>query len=203
MNNPENDPFFKATDDLLLMPDLGKKLTLIDRHIMASSKDPDGFQLPPDYETLQPIVNKYREDLPGFVQYLRELRDEFPNKTAPWREVQLVYRKVNTRLIQRQRRERMNMAFKINEEKYEKPNFHDRLQWLQNIETLWAKKRLLFLAEKRYYAGGPHLNLWEVNENLNEFWLQVDKDIANGVYLLPWDFSWEAALEMEKDHSTL
>lgn len=199
MKNFEEDPLALATEDLLLMPGIGKRLSVIDRHILAFGEDADDLQLPPEYKILQPVVNKYRKDLPGFTQYLRELRDELPNRSGEWREVQLVYRKVNTRLIQRQRRELTNMALEKNLVKYGQVKFQERLKWISRLEALWAKKRILFLEEMRAEGKNPHIKIEELNEILTEFWKNVKTDIEAGKYILPWDFSLEEALKKDND----
>lgn len=189
----------EATQVILSQPKLIiTRIDLLDRYIKSSNPDGPNFLLPPEHDVLQPIGEKFSKDLQGFIQYILHLRDSFAKNSGEWEQIQAIYRKINTRYIQQQRRERTKRAIKVNKKTFkEKPEYSVRLQWIANIEKIWAKKRLIHLERERSARHRVHLNSDEYNEVLADFWEQVSDEIDRGDYVLPWDFSIEDFWEKE------
>ena len=191
----------EATQVILSQPKLIiTRIDLLDRYIKSSNPDGPNFLLPPEHDVLQPIGEKFGEDLQGFIQYILHLRNSFAKSSKKWEQIQAIYRKINTRYIQQQRRERTKRAIQVNKKTFdEKPEYSVRLQWIANIEKIWAKKRLAHLERERNAGNRAHLQSDEYNEVLAEFWEQISKEIDRGDYVLPWDFSIEDFWEKENE----
>ena len=190
-NFPPQAVIDEATEVILRQPEhIITRIDLLDRYIKSSDPNGPNFLLPPEHEVLQPIGEKIGTNLNEFIQYILHLRDRFSKNSAEWRKIQAIYRKINTRYIQQQRRERTKKAIQANRKVFtEKPEYSVKLQWIANIEKIWAEKRLLYLEVRRKSGHRAHLKYDELNEVLAEFWEQISEEIDRGDYVLPWDFS--------------
>ena len=176
-----------ATHELLRNPSGIKKwLTLADKYMQTFEKDPNIFLLPKAHEFLKPIIEAYARNPEGFLQYLLGLRDSFSKQDLAWLHVQTIYRRLNGRYVQQQRRERSNRAVDKAKELYGEVTFTARLGWVAELEHDWAKRRLDFLDGYRAKSTTDRIDHDTRAELLAEFWDIIDTEIHKGA-LPPWN----------------
>jgi len=177
----------ECTSTLLRNPDkLGEWLSIADKHMQTYAEDRKTFLLPRAHIFLQPLIETYALKIEGFTHYLAGLRDSFDRNSAAYKDAQKVYRRINGRYIQQQRRERMDRAVAKAEELFGEIPFMQRLQWIANLEHQWAKRRLGFLEANRKRYEKDRLPSEDRVELLAEFWEQIDYEIYEG-NVPPWN----------------
>lgn len=171
----------ETTEYLLRNPSSIKKwLTLTDKYMQTFAKDPSIFLLPKTHEILKPLIEAYALNTDGFVQYLVGIRDSFSKQDLAWEQVQTIYRRVNGRYVQQQRRERSKRAIEKAEALYGPTDYHTRLKWVSDLEHSWAKRRLLFLDKHRGSHAADRIDTETRAELLLEFWEIIDTEIHEG-----------------------
>jgi len=186
--NTRNGPRLRETTEVLLeSPDTATHwLSTADKYMQSYAENPTGFFLPAEHLFLKPLVDAYADNLDGFVEYVRGVRDSLPRDSKGWDRVQRFYRKIMSRSVQQSRRERAERAVAKAEELYGRAEFHQRLQWIAKLEHHWAKRRLDFLAERREKTENNRLSVEERAELLEEFWDEIDTEISRGE-IPPWN----------------
>lgn len=171
----------ECTNTLLRNPDKMQEWLLIaDKYMQTYAENPKTFLLPRAHEFLKPLIESYALNLEGFTLYLVGLRDSFDRTSRAYKDVQSLYRKVNGRLIQQQRRERINRAVAKAEELYGEIPYTHRMQWMAELEHQWAKRRLEFLEANRRRYKKDRLPSEDRAELLAEFWENIDHEIYEG-----------------------
>lgn len=177
----------ECTNALLRNPDkLRDWLSIADKHMQTYAENPRTFLLPRAHEFLKPLIEAYANNLEGFVEYLVGIRDCFDRQSAAFKDVQAIYRRVNSRYIQQQRRARMDRAIVKAEELYGRIPYLARIQWVADLEHAWASRRLDFLEANRRRYKSDRLPSEDRVELLAEFWEQIDNEIYEGK-LPPWN----------------
>jgi hypothetical protein len=174
------------TTDVLLS-DLGRTATwlaLADKYMQAYSEDPKHFVLPRSHALIKPLIEAYAHHLEGFVTYVGGIRDSIPTNTLAYRDVQILFRRINGRYTQQVRRERAARAIAQAEKLYGKTDFHTRQKWIADLEHEWAGRRLAFLDDA---SRGKRMSMDERSEFLAEFWDVIDTEVNNGEGLPPWN----------------
>lgn len=177
----------QCTTALLRNPDkTAEWITVADRHMQTYVESPETFLLPRAHEFLKPLIESYALNIDGFTQYLVGLRDSFDRRSSQYTQIQAVYRRVNGRYVQQQRRERMGRAVARAEELYGEIPYQERIQWIAKLEHEWARRRIAFLEQQRRRIGEPRLSVEIRTELLLEFWDTVDTEIYEG-QIPPWN----------------
>lgn len=172
---------------LLRNPDKIKDwLSIADKYMQTYAENPEMFVLPRAHEHLKPLITTFAHDLEGFTFYLLELRDNFDRNSAQFKDVQAVYRRMNGRHVQQQRRHRINRAVSKAEELYGEIPYTHRMQWMAELEHDWARRRMAFLEAQRTRLRQERLSTEQRTELLLEFWDEVDTEIYEGK-LPPWN----------------
>lgn len=181
-------PLQDTTKALLRNPDkVNEWLIIADKHMMSYAKDKELFALPKQHELIKPLVEVFAHDLGGFAEYLLELRDNFDRRSRQFVDIQTIYRRVNGRYVQQQRRERMARAVAKAEELYGELTYTKRMQWMAELEHKWAQRRLAFLEQQRVRIKQQRLDTELRAEMLLEFWDIIDTEIHKGE-LPPWNW---------------
>jgi len=141
---------------------------------------------PPSTEFLHPLILAFAPDIEGFTLYLVDLRDSFSKSDKAWEQIQVHYRRINGRHVQKMRRERSNRAVVKAEELYGATDYHTRLQWVANLEHKWSQRRLLYLDEQRAAFSSGRIDTEARTELLAVFWEVVDTEIFEGKELPTW-----------------
>ncbi len=177
----------ECTNTLLRSPDkLRDWLSIADKHMQTYAENPSTFLLPRAHEFLKPLIEAYALNLEGFTEFLVGIRDCFDRHNAAFKDVQAIYRRVNGRYIQQQRRARMDRAIAKAEELYGRVDYLPRMQWMSDLEHQWAKRRLDFLEANRRRYKQDRLPSEDRVELLAEFWEQIDTEIYEGK-IPPWN----------------
>jgi hypothetical protein len=168
------------TNTLLRNPDKVKKwITVADKYMQTYADNSEMFLLPKAHEFMKPLIDSYALNLEGFTQYLLGLRDCFDRRSAQFTEVQAIYRRVNGRYVQQQRRERIGRAVAKAEELYGEIPYQQRMQWMADREHEWALRRLAWLDIQRRRIG-ERISVEVRTELLLEFWDMIDTEIYEG-----------------------
>lgn len=151
-------------------------LQLADSYIDMYNATPESFVLPHDHDIIRPIIEVFHNDLPGFVAYVKALRNVCVG--VNYDAVHKFYRRVNTRLVQQVRRDRVERAIRV----YERTRgvtytAEERNQLAQKLEQHWGHLRLLMLESERNKGG---LTVGSRALLLAKFWASIDKDIDDG-----------------------
>lgn len=177
----EGTPLEETTSALLRNPDKVSEWVIIaDKHMMSYAKDQRLFVLPKQHEFMKPLIEAFAHDLVGFAEYLLQLRDNFDRRSRQFVDIQAVYRRVNGRSVQQQRRERMARAIAKAEELYGEIAYTKRMQWMAELEHHWAQRRLAFLEQQRKRLKQERLSTEMRTEMLLEFWDIIDTEIYKG-----------------------
>ena len=94
-------------------------LRLADTYIGNYNALPKSFVLPREHATIKPIIDVYYNDLAGFVEYIKAIRDTLTGE--PKRTVHELYRTISTRYVQQVRRRRADNALRAVEKALGRP----------------------------------------------------------------------------------
>ena len=187
VDNFEESPLSAVTETLLRNPDKVKEwLTIVDKHMTSYADNPEVFLLPKAHEFLKPLIEAYAHNLEGFTQYLLELRDNFDRRSLQFVEVQAIYRRLNGRFVQQSRRDRMARAIIKADTLFGEIAYTKRMQWVAELEHVWARRRLAFLEQQRKRLKQDRLSTELRTEMLLEFWDIIDTEIYEG-NIPPWN----------------
>ena len=177
----EKTPLEECTSTFLRNPDKVKQwLLLADKYMQAYKEDKNSFILPKAHGFLEPLILAFNSNLDGFIQYLAELRNSYDRGSHQFEETQAVYRRINGRFVQQQRRERIGRAIAKAEELYGEIAYPARVQWMADLEHAWAQRRLAFLEAQRTRLKQERLDTELRTEYLLEFWDIIDTEIHKG-----------------------
>lgn len=154
-------------------------LTLADRYMQNPDVTSEKM-LPKAHEFLLPLIMKYRGDLDGFVRFTTEMRDNYNRTEQVWRDIQAFYRKLNGRLVQKGRRDRIQRAVDVATRLWGPVDYHTRLKWAAEVENGWAGRRLVILEAHRSRLGTKHIPHEIQAGILDEFWETIDNEIEKG-----------------------
>jgi hypothetical protein len=170
-----------CSDNLLKNPDkIGDWLQIADKHMQNYADNADMLALPTEHKFLKPLVRTFARDIEGFVSYIVYLRDTYGSKELAYKNIQTVYRKVNGRYIQQQRRARMDRAINKATELFGHIPYVYRMAWMADLEHRWAQRRLDFLEGHRAAYKSDRLPSEDRVELLIEFWNEIDTEINEG-----------------------
>lgn len=171
----------ELTDELLSDRAAVKWLRLADNYIQMFNKSPHEFILPREHARLKPLIEIYAHDLHGFVRYILGVRDSYTHDTAAYADLHKLYRTVSTRLLQQERRHRLNAAVdKALALRGAPASFHTRATWARRMEQEWGRRRLEQMKGYRDKTKRNRLSVDERTEVLDEFWSEIDNEIARG-----------------------
>ncbi len=183
------EPLIKDTTEFLLRNPSGVKkwLTLADKYMQTFVEAPNDFLLPKAHLILKPLIEAYAKNTDGFLQYIIGVRDSFSQEDKSWDEAQAIYRRINGRFVQQQRRERSSRAITKAVELFgAAPQYHKRLKWVADLEHSWAKRRLAFLEVHREKMANLRIDTETRADLLAEFWEIIDTEIFEGE-IPPWE----------------
>jgi len=174
-------PLEECTNTLLRNPDkVHEWLNIVDKYMQTYAKDKSLVLLPKAHEFLMPLIQAYATHLEGFIDYILELRDHYDRGSHQFEKTQSLYRRINGRYVQQQRRERIGRAVARAEELHGEIPFTDRIKWMADLEHIWAQRRLAFLEEQRLRLKLARLSTELRTEYLLEFWDIIDTEIYEG-----------------------
>lgn len=174
-------PLERLTDELLGNHHAAECLRLADDYIQMYHRTGDKFILPREHAKLRPLIEAYADDLEGLVHYVLGVRDTLSQDSVAHAELHKLYRTVSTRLLQQERRARINAAVDKAVSMAEGPVSYDtKFAWARRIEQEWGRRRLDFMAELRRKTKRNRLSVDERSEALAQFWKNIDWEIKRG-----------------------
>lgn len=175
----------ELTDRLIRDPEAAKKLRLADSYMLQLQRVGREFRLPEEHSILLPIIEQYAKSLSKFVTYVKSLRDTTPDRGNTYVALHELYRMLEVRMVQQQRRERARRAMDWLEKKYPKMAFEQKRKWLQKLEQQWGRERMATMDIARRKTTTGRLSTEEREEVLAEFWIEIDERIERGDFPTP------------------
>lgn len=167
-----------ATDFILHDHDPAKWLVLVDQYVLTLTRVGE-LILPREHAVLRPVVEAFQDDLPGFVDYVRALRDTLPAGEAKI-NVHQFYRVLAVRHAQQVRRRRLDKALdKAGAVLGRALDPDERRRVAILLEKHWGARRLQLLRDTKKQLG-RRVSTAERAELLDQFWAEVDAEIAAG-----------------------
>lgn len=157
-------------------------LLLADRYLTQLEAMGDSFVLPREHVLVKPALEFYAGDLAGWVKFVKGVRDRLPVSGRQYHKgMNELYRKLEIRLTQQERRERLTRAVDMALRKGMVENNYDaKMVYARRCTKAWQTRRdnMLALAAKQTQTG--RLSAAEGAELRDEFWQRIDEEIANG-----------------------
>lgn len=173
----------EATQRLLQSKSPAEDLKLVDQYIRMWSVQASSFILPRQHAYLAPIINAFAGKLARFHKYVRGVRDEcqhmYGERSAQYISTQALFRSLEVRLVQQQRRERAAQVAEWFRAEYPRVSATQRQAYVKRIEQHWTAQRLQLLNAYRKQHGG-RLPEDKRRELLDEFWAEIDAHIKRG-----------------------
>lgn len=169
-----------TTDKLLDDPAIAEKLRLADMYIRQYNESPKTFVLPRQYVEIKDVIEAFALDLTKFVRYVRACRDSVAPHSPQHRDLHDLFRTLNVRCVQQQRRDRLDQAWAWYERKNPTASYDQKVRWRRKLEQQWGKRRLAVLAEARRNTENRRLSLAEMDEILAKFWAEIQQEITEG-----------------------
>jgi hypothetical protein len=170
----------ELTDHLVSDPQVADRLRLADSYMLQLQRVGRNFVLPNEHSILQPIIDRYSKSFPKFVAYVKSLRDTVPPRSANYIALHELYRMLEVRLVQQQRRERGRKALAWLEKNHPKLSYEQKQKWFRKLEQQWSKERMSALDGARRKTVRGRVSTDEREELLAEFWAEVDERVAKG-----------------------
>lgn len=167
---------------VLKEPERGARvLALADKYLQMYDKLGDDFRLPRDDIKVKPVIEYFAGDPAGYAAWLRRLRDDLPARSVAADEINTLYRRVEVRALQRERRSRENRGLaKALAAGLVAGDYESKQRYLRKLVLEWSLRRHATLKEHRRRVSGKHLSLDEQAEILQKFWQEIDDEIARG-----------------------
>lgn len=170
----------ELTDRLAVDPQVAEKLRLADSYMLQLQRMGRNFMLPDEHSILQPLIDRYGKNFSKFVQYVKDVRDTVPPKSSNYIALHELYRMLEVRLVQQQRRERARKALNWLEKNHPKLSFEQKQKWVRKLEQQWGRERMQTLDMARRKTARGRVSTEEREEVLEEFWAEVDERVEKG-----------------------
>lgn len=173
----------EVTEHLLNDPSIADKLRLVDDYIAHRQRAGRRFILPEEHGELEALIQEYDGNFAKFVEYVKRLRDTVPPRSSVYISLHELYRTLDVRLVQQQRRDRARRALELYERKNPKASYDEKMKWLRKLEQSWGRRRMSRLEEHRRKTADKRLSTDEREGILKDFWREVDDEINRGEML--------------------
>jgi hypothetical protein len=170
----------ELTDHLITDPRIADKLRLADSYMLQVERMGRQFRVPEEHKDLAPIIDRYARSFPKFVSYVRELRDVVEPRSSSYIALHELYRMLEVRLVQQQRRDRARKAMVWLEAKHPKLTSDQKQRWIRKLEQQWGKRRMAAMEDVRRKTPRGRLSTTEREGVLQEFWQEIDQEVEKG-----------------------
>jgi hypothetical protein len=171
----------RVTQKLIDDPKAAEQLKFADIYIDQYHRmGAKSFSLPTEHAHLKPIIERYADDLPKFVEFVKGVRDEVEPRSETYISLHELYRTLQVRLVQQIRRDRAARALAWLEKHYPKATMKQKADWLHKLEQRWGRERFAAMDAARSKGKRDRLTTEEREEVLDQFWREVDDDIKEG-----------------------
>jgi len=169
--------------DMLLRIDHPESvLQLADMYLQHLQIAGDNFRLPKEHVLVKPLLEYYADDLEGWVKFVKGVRDRLPQVGRKFHpEVNELYRKLDIRLTQQERRERLDRAVAVAlRKKLIADEYMDKMQYSRRCTQEWRLRRERILTAASKVTKGGRTSMADREVLLTEFWATIDAEIDNG-----------------------
>jgi hypothetical protein len=174
-------PLATLRESLIDDQSVAEKLKLADQYLLTMTKLGTKFVLPREHIELLPVLEYYGGgDVAGWCKYVRSIRDSLPqgNRMA---DVQEVFRTIEIRRVQGDRRIRLNLAVnKAVELGVIEDTAEAKRQYANKCTQEWSKRRADMLSNIRRTMSNKRVNEDERADVLEEFWKAIEAGIKEG-----------------------
>lgn len=169
-------------DTLLRLDHPEQVLELADKYLSMFEEMGSNFVLPREHILVKPALDYYVGDLAGWVKFVKGVRDRLPMDGRQYHSgVQEFFRKLEVRLTQQERRERLDAALTKAISKRIIPDDYDsKVRYARRCTQSWKLRRDNMLKSASASTKTGRLSVAERETLLAEFWSNVDAEIANG-----------------------
>jgi len=169
-------------DTLLRLDRPEEVLQLADTYLTHMAELGDEFILPKKYEIVKPVLEYYSDDLEGWVKFVRGVRDRLPMSGRQYHPgVNALLRKLEIRLTQQKRRDRLDSAVTMAVRKsIIESNYDAKVRYAKRCTQAWKMRRDTMLKNAAMSAKTNRLSVAERELLLSEFWQNIEAEIQNG-----------------------
>lgn len=157
-------------------------LRLADNYLRQFEELGDHFILPREHKMILPVLETYVNDLPGWVKFVKGVRDRLPIDGRKFHGgMQELYRTLEVRLTQQQRRERLDAAVAMAlKKRLITDDYDSKVRYARRCTQAWKLRRDNMLKVAAAQAKSGRLNAVEREDMLAEFWQGIEQEIQNG-----------------------
>lgn len=168
---------------LLSVPNPAPALRIADEYLRQYAALGSAFVLPQQYAQLKPIIDYYAGDLPGWVKFVRGIRDSLPKDGRTFHtDMHDLYRTLEVRLTQQERRDRLDSAVQAAVRKGIIPDEpSEKLRYSRRCTQHWKLRRDALLKAHAAATGKKRLSMEERDDLLTQFWTEIQEEISIGV----------------------
>ena len=169
-------------DTLLRLERPEEVLLLADKYLTTMEEMGDSFVLPREHVVVKPALEFYAGDLEGWVKFVRGIRDRLPMAGRQYHKgVNELYRKLEIRLTQQERRERLDRAVTVAvKKKYIEDDYQEKLRYARRCTQVWKMRRDNMLKVAAGTTKTGKVSLGEREQLLEEFWSNINEEIQTG-----------------------
>jgi hypothetical protein len=168
-------------DTLLTISHPDRLLRYADDLMEMRRKQGDQFTLTAKDVWLLPILEFYTEDLEGWMNFLKNVRDRLPESSAEREAVQDFYKVVNVRFIQRRTRSILDVAVDVATKKQMiENNWNAKQLYAKRCIQSWKARKDNMLTNVRKSSPTGRVSLDHREELLRDFWEMVSEEVNNG-----------------------
>lgn len=155
-------------------------LILADKYLTQMQELGTSFVLPREHVLVKPILEYYTGDLPGWVKFVKGVRDRLPKEGRTFHGgVHDLYRTLEIRRTQQERRERLDAAVsKALKKKLIPDTYEEKMRYARRCTQVWKERRDNLL--KAHIPKKGRLSVEEREGLLEEFWRTVMAEVDNG-----------------------
>ena len=169
-----------AADSLFHDPHAAAKLRMVDNYILQAHRFGSEFVMPREHRSLKPLVTRFFGNFNRFVFFVKEVRDASAPRSKQQAALHGLYRTLEVRLVQQERRDRVRRAVDWLEREHPRLTYDSRLRWARKLEQGWGRRRLSYMEDYRRMTAKHRLSTEEREEVLARFWTMIDNEINNG-----------------------
>ena len=144
-------------------------------------KQGDEFKLTAADAWLKPLLEFYTEDLEGWMNFIRGVRDRLEPKSDEFTAVHEFYKVVNVRFIQRRTRAILDVAVDVAVRKCMiAPDYMTKQRYAKRCIQAWKARKDNMLDVVRKSSKTGRISVSHREELLRDFWETVSAEVNNG-----------------------
>lgn len=191
-----NKELFTATQWILSRRNPQEYVVLADTYMEMYNRSPTNFIVPLEHEALVPVIKEFHNKLGKFVGYVRDLRDAVPKEQ--YADMHEMFRRVQSRYTQIERRRRLAKAVSLIEENLHKTFTYGQKKSVEKwLELYWGRERTTRLDDVRTASKNHRLSTEERAEICDLFWADLDNKLKHSIVPTPPEIVYGKLAEIE------